>query len=86
MAGKQAKTITRPQERAILAHLSTTQNPERDQAMFLLSIKVGLRSKEIASLTWSMVTDSEGQIADCIPCPTTPPKGSPVAPFTSTQS
>jgi integrase len=34
--------------------------------IFLLSIKAGLRAKEIASLTWAMVTDAEGQIAETI--------------------
>jgi integrase/recombinase XerD len=34
--------------------------------MFLLSIKAGLRAKEIALLTWAMVTDAEGQITDAI--------------------
>ena len=33
--------------------------------MFLLSIKAGLRSKEIANLTWGMVT-GDGKIADVI--------------------
>jgi integrase len=30
-------------------------------------MKVGLRAKEIASLTWAMVTDAQGQIAEAIP-------------------
>jgi hypothetical protein len=30
--------------------------------MFLLSLKAGLRGKEIP-LTWSMVTDAEGEMA-----------------------
>jgi integrase/recombinase XerC len=34
--------------------------------MFLLSLKAGLRAVEIASVTWSMVTDAEGQVADVI--------------------
>jgi len=34
--------------------------------MFLLSIKSGLRAREIASITWGMVTDSEGEISDDI--------------------
>jgi len=34
--------------------------------MFLLSIKAGLRAKEIASVTWGMLTDAEGEIADVI--------------------
>ncbi len=31
---------------------------------FLLSIKAGLRAKEITSLTWAIVTDAEGNIAE----------------------
>jgi integrase/recombinase XerC len=38
----------------------------RDTAMFLLSAKAGLRATEIASLTWSMVTDTEGQVSDTL--------------------
>ena len=34
--------------------------------IFLLSIKAGLRAKEIASLTWAMVTDAAGQIGEAI--------------------
>lgn len=64
--GKQAKTISRTKERSILRHLQTTRHPERDAVMFLLSIKAGLRAKEIGGLTWAMVTDAEGQIGDVI--------------------
>jgi integrase len=34
--------------------------------MILLSTKAGVRAKEIACLTWSMVTDAEGHIGDAI--------------------
>jgi integrase/recombinase XerC len=34
--------------------------------MFLLSMKARLRAKEMASLTWAMVTDAAGQIAEAI--------------------
>ena len=34
--------------------------------MVLLSFKAGLRAKEIAQLTWSMVTDTTGELADAI--------------------
>jgi integrase/recombinase XerD len=34
--------------------------------MFLLSIKAGLRAKEIAGLTWNAVTDAQGEIAETI--------------------
>lgn len=73
--GKQAKVITRPQERAVLEHLKSTRNPQRDTVMFLLSIKAGLRVKEIAALTWSMVTDATGEIADAIALPDNASKG-----------
>jgi integrase/recombinase XerD len=40
--------------------------PVRDRVMFLLSIKAGLRAKEITFLTWAMLTDADGQVADAI--------------------
>ena len=64
--GKQAKIITDKQVRAVLAELDTRRYPLRDRVMFLLSIKAGLRAKEVASVTWGMLTDAEGQIADLI--------------------
>ena len=33
---------------------------------FLLSVKAGLRAKEIASLTWAMVTDAECVLTEAI--------------------
>jgi integrase/recombinase XerC len=66
MQGKQAKIVSPTQERAILGYLETTRYPHRDRVMFLLSMKAGLRAKEIASLTWAMVTDAAGQVAEAI--------------------
>src|SRR6476619_5752407 len=66
MQGKQAKIVSPIQERAILGSLATTRYPSRDRVMFLLSLKAGLRAKEMASLTWAMVTDAAGQIAETI--------------------
>jgi integrase/recombinase XerD len=60
---KQAKTLSRGQVDATLAYLSTTRHPTRNRLIFLLSVKVGLRAKEIARLTWWMVNDSQGQVA-----------------------
>src|SRR5206468_8174637 len=62
----QAKIDRPTQERAMLGYVDTTRYPARDRVMLLLSIKAGLRAKEIASVTWAMVTDAEGQIADVI--------------------
>ena len=64
--GKQAKTLTKPQIDAVLGYLAKTRYPVRDRVIFLLSVKAGLRAKEIASLTWSMVTDAEGVLSDTI--------------------
>ncbi len=47
--GKQAKVLTPRQERRVLRRLETTRYPARDRVIFLLSIKAGLRAKEIAS-------------------------------------
>jgi len=43
--------------------------------MILLSVKVGLRTKEIANLTWSMVTDAQGALGDAIQLPNSASKG-----------
>ena len=49
--------------------------PERDRAMILLSPHAGLRAKEIASLTWRMVTDHEGWLMNNIVLPDHATKG-----------
>ena len=64
--GKQAKTISDKQIRAVLADLDTRRYPARDRVMFLLSLRAWLRAKEIACITWGMVTDADGEIADVI--------------------
>jgi len=64
--GKQAKTLTKAQVEAVLNYLSNTRHPLRNRSVLLLSIKAGLRAKEIASLTWDMVTTSDGEIGTSI--------------------
>jgi integrase len=73
--GKQAKILSDHQARAVLAYLTTTAQPIRNQVMFLLSIKAGLRAKEIAELKWSMITNSEGEVGDVIALPDRASKG-----------
>jgi len=75
MQGKQAKIVSPTQERAILGYLDTTRYPSRDRVMFLLSMKAGLRAKEMASLTWAMVTDAAGQVAEVMHVPNRASKG-----------
>jgi integrase len=43
--------------------------------MFLLSIKAGLRAKEISFLTWAMVTDASGRVGDVLQLPDDSSKG-----------
>ncbi len=64
--GKQAKVLTPKQEQVVLRQLEATRYPKRDRAMVLLSVKAGLRAKEIAEVTWAMVTDADGRVADTI--------------------
>ncbi len=75
MQGKQAKIVSPTQERAILGYLATTRYPARDWVMFLSSMKAGLRAKEMASLTWAMVTDAQGQVAEVLHVPNRASKG-----------
>ena len=63
---RQAKILTKGQTDAVLAYLTSTRYPERNRAIFLLSVRAGLRAKEIASLTWAMLTDAEGRIGEAI--------------------
>src|SRR6516164_2777889 len=58
----------------VLAEVATHRYPERDRVMVLLSVKAGLRAKEIAMVTWGMVTDAEGNVggADTAPVEVTP--------------
>jgi len=59
---KQAKVLSKRQITLTTALLQQTRYPTRNHAIFLLSVKAGLRAKEIASLTWDMVTDAEGNL------------------------
>ena len=72
---KKAKVLSKPQTKAALQFLKTTRNPERDAVIFLLSIKSGLRAKEISEISWSMITDPEGVILDAISIPDSASKG-----------
>jgi integrase len=64
--GKQAKTLSKGQTEAVLGYLAKTRHPARNRLIFLLSVKAGLRAKEIAGLTWWMTNDSQGQIGRVI--------------------
>lgn len=64
--GKQAKVLSKQQVDAVLGYIGNRINGLRDQTIFLLSVRAGLRAKEIACLKWSMLTTPDGQIGDLI--------------------
>jgi integrase len=66
MLGKRAKVLSDQNIRDILAFTTLTRYPARNGVMVLLSVKAGLRAGEIASLTWSMITDPTGEIGTVI--------------------
>ena len=75
MAGKQAKILSQREVGQVLHHIKRTRYALRDQVMFLLSIKAGLRAKEISFLIWGMVTDASGRVGDTLQLPDNSSKG-----------
>lgn len=74
--GKQAKTLTKAQIDTLLLHVGNGRNGTRNRVVALLSARAGLRAKEIAHLTWSMVLNSDGTLADEIALQDCAAKGS----------
>lgn len=64
--GKQAKMLNSKQVEVILHHIGNRRNGLRNKVIFLLSIRAGLRAKEIAKLKWSMVVGADSEIGDSI--------------------
>ena len=60
--GKQAKILTNKQQELLLTYLEKSRYPLRNKVMLLFSFKAGLRAKEIAAVTWSMVCNTDGKI------------------------
>lgn len=74
--GKQAKTLSKAQIDTLLLHIRNSRNATRNRVIALLSIRAGLRAKEIAHLTWSMVLNSDGSLSDDIALQDCAAKGS----------
>ena len=60
--GKQSKTLNKSQIQMVSNHLRNGRNGLRNQTIFLLSVKSGLRAKEISQLSWKEVCNSDGQV------------------------
>ena len=59
---KQSKTLTPTQINVMSDYLRKGRNGLRNQTIFLLSVKSGLRSKEISQLQWNEVCNSDGEV------------------------
>ena len=64
--GKQSKVLNKSQIEMVSTFLRSKRNGLRNQTIFLLSVKCGLRSKEISQLRWKEVCNSDGEIDDYI--------------------
>ena len=73
---KQAKIMTPQQEKVVLSYVSESRDPLRNKVIFLLSVKAGLRAKEIASLRWEMLMESDGSLGDYLNLTNQASKGS----------
>lgn len=74
--GKQAKVLSKSQVDATFQYLGNRRNGLRNQTILLLSVRAGLRAKEIAGLKWSMLLDANGEISDFINLTNEAAKGS----------
>jgi integrase len=66
MAGWPAKVLTDRQIENLLVYASATRDAHRNQVIVLLSIKAGLRTGEIANLTWDIVLDPTGEVGPIV--------------------
>lgn len=64
--GKQAKVLNSKQVDALLHHVGGLRHGLRNQVIVLLSVRAGLRAKEIANLRWSMIVGADGEVGDYI--------------------
>ena len=64
--GKQSKTLNKSQIEMMRTYLRSKRNGLRNETIFLLSVKAGLRSKEISQLSWKEVCNSDGEVSDHI--------------------
>jgi len=64
--GKQSKVLNKTQIEMVSTYLRSKRNGLRNQTIFLLSVKCGLRSKEISKLSWKEVCNSDGEVDNYI--------------------
>ena len=64
--GRQAKVLSKAQITTTLLYLDARPYALRNRVIFLLSVKAGLRAKEIAQLKWGCLFCADGKIGDVI--------------------
>lgn len=64
--GKQAKVLNSKQVDALLHHVGGLRHGLRNQLIVLLSVRAGLRAKEVANLKWNMIVGADGEVGDYI--------------------
>lgn len=74
--GKQSKVLSDKQVESMVDYLSKGRNGTRNHSVMLLSVKAGLRAKEIASLKWSMLVGPDGRLGQTINLTNDASKGS----------
>lgn len=73
---KQAKVLTNSQVEVVRTYLRSNRNGLRNDTIFLLSVKSGLRAKEISGLKWIHLLKSDNTLDDFINLPNEVSKGS----------
>jgi integrase len=73
--GKQAKVLSEAQIKAAMAAVESGRYPTRDRVKILLSVRAGLRAKEIALAKWGYVMDAAGNLGDALRLPNVASKG-----------
>ena len=73
---KQAKVLSKSQIDSVRTYLRSNRNGLRNDTMFLLSVKSGLRSKEISGLRWVHLLKSDTTLDNYINLPNEVSKGS----------
>lgn len=63
---KQAKVLNSKQVDALLHHVGGLRHGLRNQLIVLLSVRAGLRAKEVANLKWNMIVGADGEVGDYI--------------------
>lgn len=64
--GRQAKVLSKAQITTTLLYLDARPYALRNKLIFLLSVKAGLRAKEIAQLRWGCLISADSTINDVI--------------------